>query len=124
MCYNLYAGIKQGLPLSPLLFVFYINDLVSFLDSIYTKSTNNIYELIHILLHADDATVLASAKGLAVSKVRSMLHYCRINCIVPQYTKCEFVAINGNTLDKEPIPFDEKNISQVEHLTLLGSHIM
>ena len=82
-----------------------------------------IYEIIHILLHADDATLLAHTRDLAVSKLRSLLEYCNINCIVPQYTKCEFIAINGNKEDKAPIQFGSRYINHTEHLTLLGSHL-
>ena len=33
--FKLYSGIKQGLPLSPLLFLFYINDIFDFFGAIY-----------------------------------------------------------------------------------------
>ena len=33
--YFLYAGIKQGLPLSPMMCLFYINDIFDFFDALY-----------------------------------------------------------------------------------------
>ena len=38
--FSLYAGIKQGLPLSPMLFLFYIDDIFAFFQSIYV--TDNV----------------------------------------------------------------------------------
>ena len=123
MVYTLSAGIKQGLPLSPYIFLFYVDDIFAFFDGVYGISVDIIYEIIHILLHADDATLLAHTRNLAVSKLGSLLQYCNINCIVPQYTKCEFMVINGNTEDKKPIEFGSRYISHTESLTLLGSNL-
>ena len=124
MVYTLGAGIKQGLPLSPYIFLFYVNDIFDFFDGIYGRSMDVIYEIIHILLHADDATLLASTRAVAIEKIRSLLRYCSMNCIVPQYTKCEFITINGTKNDKKPMEFGEnRTISHVQNVTLLGSHL-
>ena len=123
MVYTLSAGIKQGLPLSPYIFLFYVDDIFAFFDGIYGTSVDIIYEIIHILLHADDATLLAHTRDLAVSKLRTLLQYCNINCIVPQYTKCEFMVINGNKKDKEPMEFGNRFINNTDSITLLGSHL-
>ena len=56
--YKLYSGIKQGLPSSPILFLFYINDVFAYLGAIY-DSAKEIFDIIHILIHADDATIIA-----------------------------------------------------------------
>ena len=57
-----------------------------------------ISESIHILMHADDTTLLASDRSLAENKLRSLLIYCRNNKILLQMPKCEFVVINGKAL--------------------------
>ena len=46
MVYTLYAGIKQGLPLSPYIFLFYVDDIFRFFDCIYGTTVDIIYEII------------------------------------------------------------------------------
>ena len=121
--YTLFAGIKQGLPLSPILFLFYVDDIFNFFQVAHRNISNVIYEIVHVLMHADDANILASTRNIAVSKLRTLLTYCNLNCIIPQYKKCEFVVINGDEKDREPLPFGDKVLNHTTHLETLGSHL-
>ena len=121
--FMLYSGIKQGLPLSPVLFIFYINDMFETFRSIHGKCVDNIFKIIHLLIHADDLTLLATLRDDAISKLKTLGKYCGINFILPQTTKCKFITINGDSADNEPLPFGDALLENVEHLEILGSHI-
>lgn len=56
------AGIRQGLPSSPLLFIAYINDMITLFRS--TFQSEDIINMIHILIHADDTVILATSRKM------------------------------------------------------------
>ena len=100
--YRLMSGIKQGLPLSPMLFIFYINDIFDMFDGIYGRSVDNLYKLINVLIHADDVTMVATSRDDAIAKLKTLFHYCKLNHVKPQLSKCKFIKINGDAIDRTP----------------------
>ena len=119
--YLLLAGIKQGLPLSPWLFLFYINDIFDLFEGIYGRKS--LLDTVHLLIHADDTTILASTRKDAEAKLRTLLSYCDVNHISLQLLKCEFIVINGDDYDKQNIPLPKGSVKHVLVVKLLGSHI-
>ena len=121
--FMLYSGIKQGLPLSPMLFIFYVNDIFEVFRSAYGIGVNNIFKIVHLLIHADDLTLLATLRNGAIDKLKTLRQYCNINYIIPQTMKCKFITINGSETDNDPLPFGDDFLKNTNHLEILGSHI-
>ena len=115
------AGIKQGSPMSPYLFLFYVDDIFAFF--LGTFSSRCIYETVHILMHADDAVLLASSRSLAILKVKHLISYCILNSIKLEPSKSHFIVINGEDNDTQPLVTDHGSISNSNHISLLGSHL-
>ena len=121
--FEMLSGIKQGLPMSPYLFLFYINDIFDFFHALYDGSSNILNE-IHLLFHADDANILAASRDHLLLKIRSMLFYCNLNVIKLQLSKCMFMVINGSGDDKDDIELDGYGILPITNeIMILGTPI-
>ena len=121
--FKLYSGIKQGLPLSPMLFIFYINDIFDVFRSVHGRCVESIFLIIHLLIHADDVTLLAADRRSTIDKLKTLCKYCKENYIIPQPTKCKFITVNGEEEDKSPLPFGDTTLGNESHLEILGSHV-
>ena len=119
--YHLMAGIKEGLPLSPWLFIFYINDIFDMFEGIY--GTDSFINALHLLIHADNTTILGTSRQIVESKIRTLIIYCKNNHIQLEILKCEFIVINGNDLDEADFVLPRGIIRNTEFIALLGSQI-
>ena len=80
-CFDSFVGVKQGEPLSPLLFILFLNDLSEELNVNVDVSTfdNSITEEFQkiILLFADDTLLLANTVSELQSLLNKMSVYCK-----------------------------------------------
>ena len=121
--YYLYSGIKQGLPLSPFLFIFYINDIHDYFETFFMNAYTYLEQL-HMLVHADGLTIIATSRGNMVKKIKTLLAYCKLNDIIIQVSKCKFIVIGGTEMDRESIPFQEEtNLQASDTLDMLGTFV-
>ena len=102
--------------------LFYINDIFDLFNAIY-GGTDNILETLHLLVHADDTTIISSTRYMAERKIKTLMTYCKSYHISLQLSKCEFIVVNGDACDKEDIIIDSGKIRNVDNITLLGSKI-
>ena len=119
--YEISCGIKQGTLMSPMIFLFYVDDVFDYFMSTFASLC--IYETIHVLMHADDLIVTAPSRSLAISKMKHLISYCSRNSIKLEPSKSNFIVINGTQEDQIGLKVNDVLIGHSSYLSLLGSHL-
>ena len=117
------AGIRQGCPISPYLFVLLMSvvdrDVALNLDTAYQRRNPNKLPVQRIY-YADD-TVLISTNTAAANRLLA-----EVEGVSKQFgirlnrNKCCYISLNGNNVVKFP---DGRKLNRVEKTTYLGHHI-
>ena len=88
-------GVKQGDPLSPLLFGLFIDRLESFLEArAPTLGVNITGRLLRAILYADDIVLLADSAQELQALLDVLEEFCRAAGMRPNPKKCEVVVYN------------------------------
>ena len=101
--FRTWTGIRQGATSSTLLFIGFIDDLVDYLEE--HCQPEPILDVLHCLLHADDTAIVSTNRELFVNKCNLMLDYFEANELKLNFSKCEYLIINGKEEDLK-IPLD------------------
>ena len=114
-------GLKQGCLLSPLLFNFYINDLIDKLK-ILDLGVNINSEKLNILLYADDIVVLAENERDMQSLLDIISEWCNDNKIHINRDKSKVVRfrIPSTPLSKHIFKCDNNEVNYVSSYQFLG----
>lgn len=90
---NMFTGIRQGVPSSVLLFLVFIDDLISYLKRICTIEP--IIHDMHCLLHADDTAIISTDRNKFIGKCNSMLQYFHDNKLEMNFDKSGYLIFNA-----------------------------
>ena len=71
--FRTYTGIRQGASSSVLLFILFMDDLISYLKHHCVEEP--IVSLMHCLLHANDTAILSTNRNLFIIRCNLMLQY-------------------------------------------------
>ena len=91
------SGIRQGAASSVLLFIFFMDGLISFLQNNCIQEP--ILGIIHCLLHADDMIVISTDRDTFVRKCNLMLQYFEDNRLSLNFSKSKYMIINAKEND-------------------------
>ena len=118
-------GLKQGCPLSPLLFNIYINIISEYLNRNTTEPNINLQgvEVTHFL-YADDLVIISpTVKGLQ-EKLNNLGQFARDKDLTINTKKSQVMIFNkGGKLIKEKFSIDGKELEVVPSYTYLGVDI-
>ena len=95
--FQTFSGIRQGAPSSVLLFIFFMDELVSHLQ--YHCVEEPLLKLLHCLLHADDTAILSTDRELFIKKCNAMLKYFNDHSLGLNFPKSSYLIINGGDVD-------------------------
>ena len=117
---NVSMGVKQGAPLSCLLFVFYMDIMIT---KINTFGNDGFLNGLNAILLMDDTAIVATSMDACVAKVALLLDYCDSYGMQINTDKTRFMVINGSSADREPLPCHDIVIKYSQCYWYLGSPI-
>ena len=117
-------GLKQGCPLSPLLFNLYINDIGTYLNSTPEPNLTLQGELINHFLYADDLVILSESKEGLQEQLNRLHKFATDKDLTVNAKKSMIMIFNrAGRLLKEKLSYNEKELKVVQSFPYLGIDI-
>ena len=116
-------GLKQGCPLSPLLFNLYINEIAKHLSPTSEDSIMLQNEKITHLMYADDLIILASSKKTLQDKLNNLSKFAELKEISVNTKKSQVMVFNqsGKLMKKDSFSINGQKLEVVPtNIYLLG----
>ena len=117
--FNYTKGVRQGCPLSPLLFNLYINQVFATIDnaSKIPIRLDNSPDNINALMYADDLVILAESEDALQTYVNELSTFCDVWGLSINSKKTKCIVFNcGNRLCKANIYVKGNVIENVKRL--------
>ena len=127
-CFDSYVGVKQGEPLSPLLFILFLNDISEELNVQVDASTfdNSVIDEFQkfILLFADDTLLLASTVDELQILLNKLSTYCKKWNITVNINKTKVMLFKAsNRPEQFELFYDGSIIETVRNFIYLGVNV-
>ena len=115
-------GLKQGSPMSCLLFIIYLNELVR----LYRNQcpVDGFLDWLHCILFMDDTAIMATSKEKCIEKIKIMIDFCNRYGMKINFSKTMFMVINGTIQDRRCIEIDGNKIVHCDRYVYLGALIL
>ena len=92
-----HSGIKQGAPSSVILFVIFMDE---FIDVVRDKCIKeNVLDVLHIILHADDTAVLSTDRELFIGKCNTLITAFKAKKVSLNLKKSSFLVMYPDKLE-------------------------
>ena len=111
-------GVKQGGPMSCLLFIIYLNILALMLKSC---GSDNFLKDIHALMLMDDTVLLASSREKIIEKFKILMKFCKEYGMIVNEVKTNIMVINGVRDDRENFCYENVTVKHTSSYIYLGS---
>ena len=111
------VGVKQGGPMSCLLFIIYLNVLALMLKAL----GNDSFLLdVHALMLMDDTVLLASTRKKMIDKFAILMEFCAKYGMEVNEVKMNFMVINGLGTDRREFTISGVTVKHADSYIYLG----
>ena len=112
------AGVKQGGPMSCILFIIYLNVMVVMIRAL---GNDSFLRDLHLMVLMDDTVLVASSKELAIKKFRVLMTFCQQYGMEVNQLKTNLMVVNGNGKDREEFECMGVTVKHAKSYIYLGS---
>ncbi len=113
-------GVRQGCPLSPLLFAIYFNDIDSIADGVKGALTGTPNFLVTHMLFADDLCLMSSDPYHKQTMLNKLRAYAQRKSLTVNTQKSEVMCLNSYTSNLPPRFYDGVQLPYTDSFKYLG----